>query len=245
MCTEELEKRDGALGAKRKLQKAVTNVQLQRSAQHSHHGKKGVPHLASLDFSERLALMMTPRDVVADFLTHELRMRRLAVQPKLAIWRVHMDEYYEEVRDWRLMMEVRISMKERTKDDANPDPPPMQPGCPTHLPNDEEIRELVLKCRKEPNYRAPLPKENFENEEELEEKRKFDKQVNRAPSKDAPTKNAGAFGIAQPSARDFMPKIMQLEKFGLVPNLAAVEDPLSWVLSKNKRQNTATETTKS
>ena len=86
---------------------------------------------------------------------------------------------------------------------------------PTHLPNDEEIRELVLKCRKEPNYRAPLPKENFENEEELEEKRKFDKQVNRAPSKDAPTKNAGAFGIAQPSARDFMPKIMQLEKFGL------------------------------
>ena len=55
MCTEELEKRDGALGAKRKLQKAVTNVQLQRSAKHSHHGKKGVPHLASQDFSERLA----------------------------------------------------------------------------------------------------------------------------------------------------------------------------------------------
>lgn len=145
-----------------------------------------------------------------------------------------MDEYYDQVENWRMAMEARVVMKERNAEDANPDPCPIMPGCPTHIPTEEEVRELVKKCRLNPNYRAPLPKPTSDNEKELEEQRQFTKQFGH-----------GSKEVAKPmsrellSARDFMPKIVELEKFGLVPNLAPLEDPLPWVLGGTKPKITA------
>jgi hypothetical protein len=181
-----------------------------------------------LTIGERIALMTTDSHVIEKFLAHELRIRRYKILTKVLLWRVHMEEYYDQVENWRMSMEARVVMMERTKEDANPDPPPIMPGCPTHIPNEEEIRELVKKCRLNPNYRAPLPKPTSDNEQLLDEQRQFTKQFEKGSKEVAKTNSALL------SARDFMPKIVELEKFGLVPNLAPLEDPLPWVLGGTK-----------
>jgi hypothetical protein len=196
-------------------------------------GKKKV-FTKGLSMAERMSLMTTKNEVVEDFLAHELRIRRYKILTKVLLWRVHMDEYYDQVENWRMSMEARVVMREREKEDANPDPPPIMPGCPTHIPNDDEVRELVKKCRVNPSYRAPLPKPASDNEKELEEQRRFTAKF--APSSKEGHRPAVAVKL---SARDYMPKIVELERFGLVPNLAPLEDPLPWVLGGTKPKITA------
>ena len=118
-------------------------------------------------------------------------------------------------------------MKERSIEDANPDPCPIMPGCPTHIPIEDDVREMVKKCRANPSYRAVRPRPVADNEKQLAEERRFSQKFAQV-SKEVPKAQVKL------SARDFMPKIVELEKFGLVPNLASLEDPLSWLLGGTK-----------
>lgn len=78
-------------------------------------------------------------------LTQELRERRFKVVPAIDVWRDNMVTYWRDVREWRLRRDnpnASSSVTPRTLITSMP----VMPACPTHLPTESELAELIQRA---------------------------------------------------------------------------------------------------
>jgi hypothetical protein len=187
-------------------------------------GKNNMKRQSTLNLSERIQINMVPDDAVSEFLAHELRIQRYNVLTRILEWRVLIDEYRDQVEMWRHGHAVAEFMAGEDEDyQASRHDCPIQPGCPSHIPHDDDLLMWVTRLRRDPeNPRlTPVPKPSLEREQRQAE------EAERGAIFHKPSKDWG--GRPKPrallSARDYLPKVLALEKAGMVQELVYPVNP--------------------
>jgi len=101
-------------------------------------------------FDQQVRAQMMPEKRRQAVVRAELRRRRREILPKLAVWRLNLETYEGEVRDWRMTREACKAMGVTM--DAN-EPVPVMPGVPSHIPTATELVAL-MKTTRENGYSA-------------------------------------------------------------------------------------------
>jgi len=108
-------------------------------------GSKQHPMTVQAQLEEQqVRMLMLPATMRQAVIYQELHKRRRALLPKLAVWKLNMETYNTEVREWRMHREAC-----KTLGVPNDLTPPILPFAPTHIPAAVEITELVKKTREE------------------------------------------------------------------------------------------------
>merc|ERR1719262_840363 len=75
------------------------------------------------------------------WLKGEMRIRRYELLPAITIWYGDITKYKQEVAEWRQNREaVRLMGGENV-------PPPIMPGVPSHMPETQDIANMVHRAR--------------------------------------------------------------------------------------------------
>lgn len=106
-----------------------------------------------LALSERIEIALMDANLRLRFIANEMRTRRYLLLPLTYAWEQQMDRYWEEVKEWRDEKEARgyLNLK------GGPLPPPLPPGCPSHIPTDEELTDMVQRARKDLQNYTRIP----------------------------------------------------------------------------------------
>jgi len=91
------------------------------------------------------------------FLTHEMRARRWMLLPHISLWEDECRMWEAAVREHRQMQEVT----EFLGGDAQEDAPLFlfPPAQPSHMPNDEDILDMIFRCRESSDNWTPIPQD--------------------------------------------------------------------------------------
>mmetsp|Transcript_111246 Transcript_111246/g.255165 ORF Transcript_111246/g.255165 Transcript_111246/m.255165 type:complete len:184 (-) Transcript_111246:170-721(-) len=113
-----------------------------RKKLHGQHLAK--PHQLSKEEHAR-ALMTRPADRKS-FIIRELRGRRYFMLPAIDVYRMEMQLYRQEIAEYRSRAETA-----RLLESDVGMPIPIPPFCPTQIPAEDELLEMVLRAREDPN----------------------------------------------------------------------------------------------
>merc|ERR1712217_36433 len=84
---------------------------------------------------------MTPEATRKCILWKEIRARRNALLPKIDVWRMDLRTYRRDVHEWRMQS------REQRKQGLVPTPPPPLPACPSHIPTDQDLIQIIRRTR--------------------------------------------------------------------------------------------------
>lgn len=121
--------------------------------------KKNKPNMAArLTMTDFVAVRMTQKNVVHDFIMAELRVERFNFITKRDTWEMEYREYVEERQNWRDDKKARIAIGL----EAKKVPPPELPPYPSVRPTDAHLTEWIRRCRKDPANTRPVPISKFQ-----------------------------------------------------------------------------------
>jgi hypothetical protein len=151
-----------------------------------------------------IKLNLTPEDVQVNFLAHELRIMRFKWLTKAMSFRTRLDHYYEEVVGWR---EHKAACEAVGKEwNTFKYPPPELPPCPVASPTDEELLEMIHRCRKDPEDLTPIPVSRHTNAAKADVDNEADRDPFHVEEKVRP-------GKSLLSARDYLPRVPPEDEF--------------------------------
>jgi len=112
---------------------------------------------ATLSFEGQIAFKRVEDAARLRFLTHEMRWRRWMLLPQISLWE-------DDCRRWEAAVEEHRHMQEVTKfigGNAGEELPLFlfPPAQPSHMPDDEDILDMIFRCRKSPDNWTPIPQD--------------------------------------------------------------------------------------
>jgi len=130
----------------------------QKLKQEKQRRSAGVPqggvHLTQ---AERVKLMLTDKPVMSQFLEHDLRVLRYEWLTRMVKWKVQFDHYEEEVYAWRTevgalkaLQADEAELGEGEAEDVVFPPAPELPAVPPVSPTDDDLRDMIRRCRLDP-----------------------------------------------------------------------------------------------
>lgn len=196
-----------------------------QAAKKSKGGRRQTVNIGLSD-ADLVSLNVTPSDVQRAFLKHELRVMRYKWLTDFASWETRMEHYREEVAGWREQHAACDAMGKEWNTFKYP--APEIPPVPVATPTDEQLLEMIHRCRADPDDLTPVPVSRFPQKKKPDEEdkdqtlSKLDQSPSKSPSKRSPVKGlAGQMpqkaeatdAGTLPSARDYLPHVPQDEFF--------------------------------
>lgn len=98
--------------------------------------------LALHSLEDRVSAALTSHVDRQSILRKELRARRCAMLPAIDVWLMDLRTYRRDVNEWRSLCHAQ-----RLLGLPPPVPPPPFPACPSHLPSEQELLQIICKTR--------------------------------------------------------------------------------------------------
>ena len=147
---------------------------------------------------ERVKLMLTPDDDVQYFIAQEMRYYRFKHLAKLAAHKILYTQYTIDMREYREEKEAAALMGLEWEEEKHTKPE--RPPYPVLLVTDEELQEMMQRCRVDP--------ENFSVIETTETKRRARTPMQQTTAEDLESLNTKKRqALEKLSARDYLPRI--------------------------------------
>lgn len=109
----------------------------------------GRPMLA---LGERIEIALLDETQRLRFIANEMRTRRYMLLKEIYAWEQKMDRYWEEVKEWREEKAAKAYLNLKSTL-----PYPLPPACPSHMPTEEEIADMVQRARRDLSKYARVP----------------------------------------------------------------------------------------